>query len=373
MPYPTLASIPDSVKKYPKAKQKRWRAIWNSVFDDTKSEEKAFKAANSVLKEASNMRKNGFRDFEFSADLNESVGLATVKKNEGIVEGVVILTGEKVSKNKTYYTKKALNEAVSRYEGAKMYIDHPKPDEGSVRSVRDLGGTYRNLRIEEGRYLKADLHLLPSQTIRDIVVPIAESRPPGVGLSIRDRGKGRDENGVFLVEGFAPKGAFSIDLVADASVNENLYESTKEDDDMKIEELKVEDLQNGNPTLLESIREDARKEAREAVLKEYEEKIKKGESADKVLAEARKTILIAEAKFEKDVEEKVKKLISPEAITLEMAEDIVKTQKEIVEAVKPPVSDPKVRGHGNTKNDEIEEGDKDLPKDDELLESVLSA
>ena len=312
------------------------------------------------------MKRSKYRSYEFTSDLNESVGLATVNKDEGIVNGVVILTGEKVSKNKTFYTKKALNEAVTRYDGAKMYIDHPKPDEGSVRSVRDLGGTYHNLRIEEGRLLKADLHLLPNPGVRDLVFPITESRPAGVGLSIRDRGKGRDENGVFLVEGFAPKGSFSIDLVADMSVNETLFESNQDEggDDMKIEELKVEDLQSGNPTLLESIRS----EERSTVLKEYDERIKKGESADKVILEARKSTLIADAKFEKTIEEKVKTLIEPEAVTLDMAQNIVTAQKEIVEAVKPPKPDPKVKGHGKPS-----EGDGDLPSDDQLLESVLNA
>ena len=319
------------------------------------------------------MKKNAYRKFEYESDLVESVGNSVIQQDGGVIQGVVLLTGEKVSKNKTFYTKKALNEAVSRYDGAKMFIDHPKPDEGSVRSVRDLGGTYRNLRIEESRYLKADLHLLPNPKVRNLVFPIAESKPCGVGLSIRDRGKGRDENGVFLVEGFAPKGSFSIDLVADASVNENLYESTQEEggDDMDIKDIKVEDLQNGNPTLLESIREDARKEAREAVLKEHDEKIKKGESAEKVIMEARKAAMVAEAKFEKDVEEKVKKLIEPEAITVEMASEIVKTQKEIVEAAKPPAPDPKVKGHGKSKEGAVEEGE--LPTDEELAESVLSA
>ena len=66
------------------------------------------------------MKKNKYRAYDFVSDLNEAVGEAVVNKDSGIIAGVVLLTGEKVSKNKTFYTKKALNEAVSRYDGAKM-------------------------------------------------------------------------------------------------------------------------------------------------------------------------------------------------------------------------------------------------------------
>jgi len=314
------------------------------------------------------VKRNSYRKFEFESGLEESVGPATIQEDSGVVGGVVLLTGEKVSRNKTFYTKKALNEAVSRYEGAKMYIDHPKPNEGSNRSVRDLGGVYKNVRIEEGKFLKADLHLLPNPDVRNLVIPIAESKPTGVGLSIRDRGKGRDENGVFLVEGFAPKGPFSIDLVTEASVNETLYESEKGgDDEMKVEELKLQDLQDGNPSLLESIRA----EERANVLKEYEEKIKKGETADKVILEAKKTALLVSAKFEKNVEEAVKKLIMADSVSFEQAEGIIKTQAELIESLKPAPVDPKVKNAGGVKEQNLDEEHE--PTDEEIIESIMNA
>lgn len=313
------------------------------------------------------MKKNGFRNFDYVSDLLEAVGGTTVDKEQGIIKGVVILTGEKVSRNKTLYTKKALGEATSRYEGAKMYIDHPKPDEGNTRSVRDLGGVYRNVRIEEGNKLKADLHLLPNANIRDLVIPIAESRPDGVGLSIRDRGKGRDEGGVFLVEGFAPKSTFSIDLVTEASVNENLYESYEGGEDMKIEELTLEDLQKGNPALVESIK----LAEKDALMKDLEEKIKKGESADKAILEAKKSKALFEAGFTKEISEKVGQLINTESVTLELAESIIKTHKELI-ASTPPAGMPKVKGHGGT-SEEKSLTESDMPSDDELAAAVMKA
>jgi hypothetical protein len=314
------------------------------------------------------MKKNGFRKFEFESDLTESVGGASIQTDAGIIGGVVLLTGEKVSRNKTFYTKKALNEAVARYEGAKMYIDHPKPDEGSTRSVRDLGGTYKNVRIEEGKFLKADLYLLPNPEIRNLVIPIAESKPNGVGLSIRDRGKGRDENGVFLVEGFAPKGPFSIDLVTEASVNETLFESTEGgEEDMKIEDIKIEDLQSGNPSLIESIRADERA----TVLKEYDEKIKKGESADKIILEAQKLAILTSAKLPEDHSAMLKEIIISETVTLEQAGVIINKHKELVEKLTLTKPDPKVKNAGGSKDGNLEEGNE--VTDEELIEALVRA
>lgn len=374
MPYDRLAELPDHVKKLSKKKQRQWKAAFNAAFAKH-GEASAFRIANAAIKEAINkmeekdMKKSGIRDIDFTSDLSEAIGAADVNTESGVIGGVVILTGNKVSKNKTLYTDKAIQEARTRYEGAKMYLDHPSPDSGPVRSVRDLGGTYKNLRIEEGNFLKADLHLLPSKKIRDLVLPIAESKPIGVGLSIRDRGQGREHEGVFMVESFVGKNNFSIDLVTEASVNENLFEATNQEDEMKIEDIKLEDLQEGNPALVDAIKSTER----QAVLQEFSEKIKKGEEAEKVILSSRKVALLAEAGFRKEIAEKVKFLVEPEAISLEMAESIIKTQKEII-AGGLPAGNPKVKGHGSSKEDEVIEGHEDKePTSDELAEAINSA
>lgn len=312
-------------------------------------------------------KKNAFISFEFASDLEEAARTAVVNKEKGVIEGVVILTGEKVSRNKTFYTKNALQEAVSRYEGAKMFLDHPKPGEGEVRSVRDFGGVYKNVRLEENKFLKADLHLVPSESVRNIVLPIAEAKPTGVGLSIRDRGRGREENGVFLVEGFAAKGSFSIDLVTEASVNETLFESTQGGEEMDLSKVTLEELVAGNPTLVESIKSGERT----AVLKEFEEKIKLGEDAPKLLEKSKKALALAESGLPKEIVEKVKPLVEADSVTFEMAQGMIKTQKEILESVKltPKGGDPKVTGHGASNEDKnLQEAE--LPSEDELARAI---
>ena len=293
------------------------------------------------------MKKNGLRDIELVYDLKEAIAGATIDKEKNIIHDVVILTGEKTSHNKTFYTKKALNEAVTRYDGAKMYLDH---GDSPIRSVRDFGGTYQNLRLEENK-LKADLRVTTSPSIRDIVFPLAEAKAGG--LSIRDRGKGREEDGIFLVEGFASKGPFSIDLVTEPSVNKNLFESDlniedEEGGDMKLSEVTKEKLLEENKELVESIQKDGR----DLAYKEFEEKIKKGEGAEKILLLANKKTKLSEAALPKEISEKTLKLIETDAISLEVAEGIIDNQKDIIEqfSKKDKKPDPKVKGNGKEKD-----------------------
>ena len=57
MPYASVSQLPKYVKRYPPKLQRMWMAVWNSVYNKTKSEARAFKAANAVLKK--NMSKFG--------------------------------------------------------------------------------------------------------------------------------------------------------------------------------------------------------------------------------------------------------------------------------------------------------------------------
>jgi hypothetical protein len=314
-------------------------------------------------------RKNDSQEINAEMELSEAMAGTKVNRDTGIIEGVLLLTGDKVSKNKTMYSRKVLQEAVNRYQNAKMYLDHPAPGV-KVRSVRDFGGVYKNVRIEEGTKLRADLHLVPNESIRSTVIPIAEAMPPGVGLSIRDHGHGREDNGVFLVEGFAGKGPFSIDLVMEASVNETLFESNQggnEDMDKKelLASVTLEEFQEVAPALVERIKNDART----ATLKELEESTTAGKDAKTVLAKGKKLLALAESGLSKDIMEKVRPLIEQESVTPEQADAMIKTQKEIVEALKPPTKkDPKVKGQGGAAETTLSEGE--LPSDDDLARAI---
>ena len=50
MPYSSVSEVPGYVKKYSSKVARQWRHVFNTVYSTTNSEQRAFKAANSVLK-----------------------------------------------------------------------------------------------------------------------------------------------------------------------------------------------------------------------------------------------------------------------------------------------------------------------------------
>lgn len=288
--------------------------------------------------------------------LQESIGSAEVDETNGLVKGVVILTGNKKSKNKTFYTDKSLKEGVVRYEGAKMYLDHPKAGERN-RSIRDLGGHYENVRIE-GNLLKGDLHVLES--VRPIIMSIAKTKMKGVGLSIKDSGHGQEKDGMFLVEGFNDVDDYSIDFVTSASVNQNLFESTKGGEDMK--ELTLEKLREERPDLLESYKAEVTKD----LVKELQEAKEKGGNSDAVVLKANKTLALCEANFSNELRPKVLSMIESADISMESAKSIIKGQKEIVEAFQKANASgaPDLNGGKPKSLQEGKGGDADISDDD---------
>lgn len=313
---------------------------------------------------------NKYRDLTEEFDISEAMSGVGIDDANGILKNVVILTANKVSQNKTYYTMKALEEAVTRYDRDKMFIDHPtEENRHKNRSLKDFGGVYQNLHID-GNKLKGDVVL--AESARRMVMDIAKLKPSGVGLSIKDRGHGTEKDGVFFVEGFAPKAIHSIDLVCEPSVNKDLFEAAKINDEggceMDFKALKLEDLSKERPDLIESIQN----AGKAAVLKELEEAKATGLKSESIAA---KMGLLLEADFSKEVREAVKMMIMPDAIGLDAAKAIITGQKALVEAMKkvnPTTTvskDPKVTALGARAEGEVEEAAKDLPDEKMILEA----
>ena len=67
MPYTDNSQLPEYVKKYSPTIQSQWRHVWMTVFDSTKNEVRAVKAANSILKkrfkEGQNRSKESHADY----------------------------------------------------------------------------------------------------------------------------------------------------------------------------------------------------------------------------------------------------------------------------------------------------------------------
>lgn len=296
-------------------------------------------------------------------DIEEAAAGTQIDDAGKVVKNVVILTGKKVSKNRTSYQEGSLREAVSRYEGSKMYLDHAKKGEGNQnRSVRDLAAVYRNVR-RDGDKVIADAHVMEAHW--PIVSGIARLKPKGTGLSIRDKGHGAQKDGVFLVEGFSGD-SFSVDLVTEASVNKDLFESRNEGGDMDFKALNLEALAKERPDLVESIKATAKAE----LATQIEEATKKGEKAEGMILQAQKTLLIAEAALPAELTELAKSSVLPGGVTLEEAKGLVTKFKETAAKLKPAAGksgagEPKVRGAGAEKP--VEEGVTEaLPSDEDI-------
>jgi len=67
MPYSSVKDIPAYVKKYDAKIQRQWLHVFNTIYDKTNSEERAFRASNSILKKRftkkDSMEKNSRHDY----------------------------------------------------------------------------------------------------------------------------------------------------------------------------------------------------------------------------------------------------------------------------------------------------------------------
>jgi len=143
---------------------------------------------------------------------------------------------------------------------------------------------------------------------------------------------------------------------------------------LELAKVTLEQLMEANPKLVESIRADERGKANS----EFEAKLKESkESAEKALAQSKKMTLLAESGFAPKVQDAVRKMIEAEGITVEVAEGIIKSQKEVIENIgMKPAGNPKVNGHGadreTTESEEEEEKTKKEFSDDNLTEALMS-
>jgi hypothetical protein len=319
-------------------------------------------------------KKKSSVEFLDRVELSEAVALDKIDEKAGIIRDVVLMTGDKVSLNKTKYLRPALEQARTRYEGAKMFLDHPRRDDleqrRGARSVRDLGGVYRNVRLQEGAQpkLMADLHLMEHN--KDMTISIAKNPPKGTGLSIRDFGIVKEERGVTLVEGFEGEG-FSIDFVALASLNKGLFESAQPgegggEQEMDLTKLTLEDLKADRKDLVEAIQ----KEATTALTKQLEE-------AGVKSVEASKLVALAESAMSPQFKEAIRPAVMKSEITLEEAKKVILAQEALFKSIPTAVvpakgkdgKDPVIDA-GAARTEEVEEGK--AIKDDAFLGAFKS-
>ncbi len=193
------------------------------------------------------------RELLITVDLSE----ATIDEDL-LVQNAVILGSESTNANgKVYrrYTEKCMAAAIPIFEGAPAFTDHPaKNKERDHRSVRDMYGTYRHVRIEEGK-LRGDLQIF-DHTLGQHVAAIIRKNPAAVGNSIRTAGRVRMESGVQIVEEIFPRDKWgikaSVDLVNDPATTSSLFESQQfsKESDMDLKDVTLTELREACPSLV---------------------------------------------------------------------------------------------------------------------------
>jgi len=221
----------------------------------------------------------------------------SISEEKGIYEITLIKEGL-TSDKRRYYPRSVLESSVSLFEGTQAYADHPTKSEMKdrpERSIRDLIGVYDSVRLDESNgttSIKAQLKTLDSaEWVRPLLNMATESANM-CGASIHADGTviPKGSNGADLVESI--NSVFSTDIVTRPNAGgaiERLIASERNEggeEEMKIDELTIKELTEGNPELVEAMK----KEVLEAKIKEDEDKDAKKKGGKFVSAEDHNTL-----------------------------------------------------------------------------------
>lgn len=215
---------------------------------------------------------------------------------KGVVPGVKVLGGR--SKNGRDYPEAVMVDAVGKYEGLPVNIDHPqKPTD--PRSYRDRFGVLKVSRHVANDGIRADLHFNTKHPSAEQFTWDVLNNPSGMGLSHNAVLRfGKTINGRVQVESIVA--AKSADIVADPATTTSIFESEGEPDmkltDMTLEqiyaerpELKpatitLESLTKDHPAIVKAIRESVDADAECAALKTEVEELRAAKKATELKA-----------------------------------------------------------------------------------------
>jgi outer membrane biosynthesis protein TonB len=143
----------------------------------------------------------------------------SIDEENGVIKGVKILGVE--SKNNRRYPSKVLQEALPKYEGLGVNLDHQRGN----RRVSDGFGRLRAVQLrEDGIY--GDLEYLRSHPFANQFIEAARRMPEQVGLSQSAEGRVSQANGTAEVESIDL--VKSVDVVRYPATTKGLFESSDE-------------------------------------------------------------------------------------------------------------------------------------------------
>lgn len=174
------------------------------------------------------------------------------------------------SANGKYYSKETLGKAVTAFEGARAYVNHPTLSEGKERperDVRDMAGYYKNVRQADDGSLKGTLKLLGrnGDDLMPLVTEALTNKPDLLGLSINALGKTKmgeaeGRKGV-LVEEIVSARSTSTDIVTTPAAGgkfERLMASDNEFTTDLLQALEYDEWRESRPDFVARIQKEMR-------------------------------------------------------------------------------------------------------------------
>ena len=152
----------------------------------------------------------------FQEFFESEIAADKIDREAGVIKGVKVI-GFK-SRNGREYTPKALKEALSMYEGAKVYVDH----KAEGRNFHERWGKLRNCSFVEGKGVFGDLHYLQESPLTKTILE-AITRFNDSGLSHDADGIMESVSGKNVVTKI--ERVHSVDFVESPATNSNLFES----------------------------------------------------------------------------------------------------------------------------------------------------
>lgn len=232
---------------------------------------------------------------------DDALSEAKVQREGHLIQNVALLGRE--SQNGRIYEDKAMEEAADLYEGASVYLDHPKQSEmeerRGTRSVLDLAGRIRNPR-KVGDRVRGDIEVLDREPSKSLLFSLAEQMPDQAGMSHRARGEVRvNDQGTQIVESVTDvKG---VELVTEPAtvggLMESLEQEPEEGDEMDYGELNLSELREQRPDLVEAIED--RIETGER-LEDLEERVDELEDENEELEEERDDLQAQVDQYERE-------------------------------------------------------------------------
>jgi hypothetical protein len=144
--------------------------------------------------------------------------ISRVDREAGVIHGVKLIGRQ--SRNGREYSSDALRDAIPKYEGVKVYVDH---DPGANRKVDDWVGVVENPTLRsDGLY--GDIRLRKQSARYEEICEAAEDFHDAFGMSHVADGESRMVGGIEIVESINE--VFSVDIVTVPATASSLYEST---------------------------------------------------------------------------------------------------------------------------------------------------